>query len=151
VACRYLSCKEDAEDALTEAFIRIFKNIGSFQYNGEGSLIKWMKTIVIHESLRIVERKKRIVYREEWGEEDILLTDDIEENIDMEYIISLVQSMPDGYRIVFSLYVIEGYCHKEIAALLGISVSTSKSQLFKARNYLMVQIHKLRMYEMGRN
>jgi RNA polymerase sigma-70 factor, ECF subfamily len=151
VALRYLSNKEDAEDALTEAFIRILNKIGSFRYQGEGSLTKWIKTIVINESLRALTKKKRLVYQEDLKEVNIETDDDIEGNIDMEYLLSLVQSMPDGYKIVFNLYVVENYTHNEISELLGITVSTSKSQLYKARNYLMLQLKKQKIYEAERN
>jgi RNA polymerase sigma factor (sigma-70 family) len=149
-ALRYLNVREDAEDAIVEAFIRILNNIGKFKYEGEGSLAKWIKTIVINESFRSLSKKKRIVYNEDINDASIETNEDIEGNIDMGFLLSLVESMPRGYRIVFNLYVVENYSHKEISELLSISVSTSKSQLYKARNYLMSQLKKQRAYEMGR-
>jgi RNA polymerase sigma factor (sigma-70 family) len=151
VAFRYLSVREDAEDALVEAFVRILNNINSFRYNGEGSLEGWIKTIVINESLRNLSKKKRIVYQEDMNETNIESDEDIEGNIDMKYLLTLVESMPQGYRIVFNLYVVEAYSHKEISELLDISVSTSKSQLYKARHYLILQLKKQKIYEMGRS
>ena len=151
VALRYLSNKEDAEDALTEAFIRIFKKLDAFQYQGEGSLTNWIKTIVIHESLRILKKKKKIIYMDDISHIELETDECMDGPLNMEYILSLIQMMPDGYRIVFNMYVIENYCHKEISEMLGISVSTSKSQLFKARHLLMSQLKKQNIYETGRN
>jgi RNA polymerase sigma factor (sigma-70 family) len=151
VAMRYLSVREDAEDVLVEAFIRVLNNIEKFRYEGEGSLARWIKTIVINESLRSISKKKKIVDDLDIIESVIETNEDIEGNIDMKYLLLLVNSLPQGYRIVFNLYVIENYTHKEISDLLNISVSTSKSQLYKARNSLILQLKKQKLYEMGRS
>jgi RNA polymerase sigma factor (sigma-70 family) len=151
VALRYLSNKEDAEDAITEAFIKIFRNLKSFEYRGEGGLTNWIKTIVVRESLRILKKRKTIIYLNDINLNEEESDEFIKGYLNMEYILSLIQMMPDGYRIVFNMYVIENYCHKEIADLLGITVSTSKSQLFKARQLLMSQLKKQNIYETGRN
>lgn len=150
-ALRYLNNREDAEDAVSAAFARVFRNIHSFRNEGNGSLGKWMFKIVVNESLRILSFKKPLVFQESFTGSELEATEDIAGNIDFEFLLSMVNQMPDGYRIVFNLYVIENFNHNEIAEMLGISVSTSKSQLFKARQSLISQLKKLQTYEMGRN
>jgi RNA polymerase sigma-70 factor (ECF subfamily) len=136
----------DAEDILITSFIRIFNHIGDFEYRGETSLIKWMKTIVINESIRFINQRKKITFED---------TDQLEipnehindiNNIDTEIIYALIEQLPDGYRMVFNLYAIEGYTHKEIGELLNISENTSKSQLHKARKQIIENIKKTENY-----
>jgi RNA polymerase sigma-70 factor (ECF subfamily) len=151
VAMRYLSDKTDAEDVLAEAFKRIFAKLNNFRYDGEGSLGRWIKTIVINESLRALSQKKRLVYIEDLAVLKPEVDKQFDESLDMEYLMSEIQLLPDGYRVVFNLYVMENYTHPEIAEMLKISVSTSKTQLYKARQHLIKQLNKQREYELGRN
>lgn len=147
VAIRYLKTKEDAEDALSEAFVRVFKNHHNYNYQGEGSLKKWIKTIVINESLRLLNKKQKVLFKDELEESNMEITQEVDGNIDMDYFLSVVNTLPDGYRIVFLMYVVEEYTHKEIAEKLNISISTSKSQLFKARGLIVKKLSKIEQHE----
>ncbi len=147
VSLQYLKIKEDAQDALCEAFVRVFNRLGSFEYRGEGSLRRWIKTIVINESLRLMERNRKFMYNDDIDEMDDPESVELDENIDMELFSAIVQGLPDGYRVIFLMFAVEGYSHKDIADKLGISVSTSKSQLFKARNQIIKELKKIEAYE----
>ena len=131
----------DAEEALGNAFIRIFSNIGQFEYRGEGSLLKWVNTIVINECIRFLRQYKPVLV-----EEDVALLvaecgfDDFSTDYDAEEIQEIIDHMPAGYRTVFNLFALEGYSHQQIAEMLNISEGTSRSQLSKARNYIIEKL-----------
>jgi RNA polymerase sigma factor (sigma-70 family) len=142
--CRRYSCDhKEAEDMLQESFIRIFASID--QYRFEGSLEGWIRRIVIHTAIRMIQRKK--VHFADLAE-DLQDTHVVEAealtNLSAEELLDLISKLPDGYRTVFNLYVIEGYDHKEIAAMLEITPATSRSQLLKARLLLQTRINKLK-------
>ncbi len=140
---RYLSNAHDAEDVMIDAFVRIFHHIGEFEYRGNDSLRKWINTIVIHECIRFLSRFKTLIVEEEMSGlviEKEWQTD--ASGYDAEEIILIVEGMPDGYRTVFNLFAMEGYSHHEIAGMLSISEGTSKSQLSKARNYIIEKLKK---------
>ncbi|MFB6342087.1 RNA polymerase sigma factor [Saccharicrinis sp. FJH62] len=151
VAVRYVKLREDAEDLLSEAFIRVIRYSDTFEFCEEGSLNKWIKTIVINEALRMLEKKKKIRICEEMYETDLEITADVEGSIDMDFFLGVVNTLPDGYRVVFLMYVVEEYTHKEIAEKLNISISTSKSQLFKARSFIVKKLKHLAKDEIIRN
>jgi RNA polymerase sigma factor (sigma-70 family) len=143
VCMRYACNLAEAEDMLQEGFVKIFSKIGS--YKGSGPLIGWIRRIIVNTALNHLRQnnKFRIVeYIPEFSEDQP--DEDEEENaypfISAEDLLEIIQNLPEGYRIVFNLYAIEKYSHKEIAGMLGISEGTSKSQLSKARQYLK---HKL--------
>ena len=134
VCVRILQHQAEAEDALQEAFIKIFNNIQ--QYRNESSIGSWMKQIVTNTCLNML-RKKKLVLDE--------LVDDISENenerenehdYSIEDIKKAIEELPQGYRVVFNLFMFEEYTHKQIAEMLEISESTAKSQLFKAKRKL---------------
>jgi RNA polymerase sigma factor (sigma-70 family) len=141
LARRYLVSSHDAEEALGNAFVRIFKNIHQFEYRGEGSLHKWVNTIVINECIRFLSRYKPVLV-----EEDVALFiaesgfDDLSSDYDAEEILEIISHMPAGYRTVFNLFAMEGYSHQHIAVMLNISEGTSRSQLCKARNYIIEKL-----------
>jgi RNA polymerase sigma factor (sigma-70 family) len=142
VCRRYSHDQKEAEDILQESFIRVFANIG--QYRFEGPLEAWIRRIVVHTALKII-RKKSIHFADldNHPEEAQLIDSEALTNLGAEELLRLIACLPDGYRLVFNLYVIEGYDHSEIAALLNIDVVTSRSQLLKARRRLQTQIEKL--------
>ncbi len=142
---RYLRNKEDAEECLTNGFLKIFDNQNKFESQGEGSFERWMRTIIINECLMYLRKRKIFDQLNEKQNDrvDELTTD---HNLHYQEIYDLVLRMPDGYRTVFCLYHIEGYSHKEVAEKCGISESTSKSQLSKARNFLQNQLKKQEVY-----
>lgn len=129
---------------LQEGFIRVFADLRDFRF--EGSLEGWIRRVIVRTALRHLRSKKelnRLELQEDLEMEancpDELLADEIDSN---RKVIDLMQDLPAGYRTVLNLYAIEGYCHEEIAGLLNISVGTSKSQLFKARNMLRGLLEK---------
>ena len=141
LARRYLVSSFDAEEALANAFIRIFNNIDQFEYRGEGSLIKWINTIVINECIRFLSKYKPVIV-----EEDVAFLiaesgfDDFSSDYDAGKIQEIIDHMPAGYRTVFSLFAMEGYSHQQIGVMLNISEGTSRSQLCKARNYIIEKL-----------
>jgi RNA polymerase sigma-70 factor, ECF subfamily len=141
LARRYVVNSHDAEEVLGNAFIRVFNNIDQFEYRGEGSLLKWINTIVINECIRFLSRYKPVLV-----EEDVALLvaesgfDDLSTDYDAEEIQDIIDHMPAGYRTVFNLFAMEGYSHQQIAFILTISEGTSKSQLSKARNYIIEKL-----------
>jgi RNA polymerase sigma factor (sigma-70 family) len=142
VCRRYANAHTEAEDMLQESFIRIFSNIA--QYRFEGSLEGWIRRIVIHTALRVLQKKK-IRFAEINDDLDIEQSTSVDgiTSLSAEELLKLISALPEGYRIVFNLYVLEGYDHNEIAAMLDINAATSRSQLSKARKVLQTQIENL--------
>jgi RNA polymerase sigma factor (sigma-70 family) len=140
ICLRYLSDKAEAEDAMINGFVRVFSQLENFRQ--EGSFEGWIRRIVVNEALAML-RKKSKMYLEPAESADYHADYQIEEkHLEAEELLAMVQQLPTGYRTVFNLYAIEGYSHKEIADLLGITESTSKSQLNRARNMLKNAIEK---------
>ena len=143
LSMRILANHHDVEDVLIVSFTKVFSNIRKFDYRGENSLNKWIKTIVINESIRYVNAKNRIKYDDDLPEYELSTAiDQGLEDIDIEQVYSIIETMPAGYRMVFNLFALEGYSHKEIAELLNITENTSKSQLRKARMHIIEKISK---------
>ncbi len=144
VCLRYASDKQEAEDILQEAFIKIFSHLQ--QYSGKGALNKWLKKIVVNCALRWMEKKK--IHFIEISSDDtagIASPDtDALSSLSEEELLHLISSLPDGYRIVFNLYVIEAYTHDEIAAMLHIKAVTSRSQLLQAKRLLQQEVLSIR-------
>jgi RNA polymerase sigma-70 factor (ECF subfamily) len=133
---------DEASDVLQEAFISAFNNLGT--YKGTASFGAWLKKIVVNKSINHIRSKKMNLVSLDEVEpvsEDVVNDEDL--YLDIEKIKSGIELLPDGYRIVFSLYLLEGYDHKEISQILGITESTSKSQYNRAkaklRKLLLVQ------------
>lgn len=137
---RYCSGTADAEDVMITGFMNIFAKIKSFQR--AGSFEGWMKRIMINTAIDNFRKNKKHLYQLDLSdfENELIVEDHLPENISNEEIMSIIQSLPSGYRIVFNLFAIEGYEHKEIAEMLGVSVNTSKTQLFKARKFLQISL-----------
>lgn len=131
---RYISDFSEAEDVFVEAFYKIFTKIKD--YHGNGSFEGWMKRIMINESLMHLRKKNVLTHAAELTVVKKGYNQNIEERIDHELIVKALQKLPSGYRTIFNLYVIEGYKHREIAEMLGISINTSKSQLIWAKKKL---------------
>lgn len=144
VAKRYLKNSEDAEDALIEAFFKIFTKIKS--YSGKGSFEGWMRRVVVNECLMKLRKKRNFTLSLEdaWdiGEAEMILP-----NLAYQDLLSVLKNLPTGYRTIFNLYVIEGYKHREIGEKLGISINTSKSQLILAKKRLRQLIKKKQLQE----
>lgn len=147
VCSRYICCDEDVKDVLQEAFLKIFASVGSFEYRGAGSLKGWMTKIVLNETMKFVKRNARLDFVE-LEVEKMEISDDVPDTSDvpLSAIHSMIRELPDGYRLIFNLYVIEEKSHREIAELLGIKESTSASQLHRAKALLADKIKKYRMF-----
>jgi RNA polymerase sigma-70 factor (ECF subfamily) len=139
VCYRYTGNQHDAEDILQEAFIKIFAHIHQFKW--EGSFEGWLRRIVVNTALKALQKKK-IHFAEvnETTSGSIQVEPDTFSSLQIEQLMGMLKKLPDGYRVVFNLYVIEGYDHEEIAKMLNIQASTSRSQLVKARKMLQQQI-----------
>ncbi|WP_428743684.1 RNA polymerase sigma factor [Tenacibaculum sp.] len=132
---KYSRNYQDAEDTLQDSFLTIFKKMP--QYQNKGSFEGWMKRITINTALQKYREKSPLqlvaeVSNEEIEEDVVLET----ENISVETLLKLIQNLPDRYRLVFNLYVLDNYSHKEIATLLKITEGTSKSNLSRAKQIL---------------
>lgn len=135
VCRRYVGERSLAEDALQETFMRIFKYID--QYKATGSFEAWMRRIAVNASLQFMEKawyQREVELPENWDEGDGL--PGALATLGAEELLELIQALPTGFRIVFNLYALEGYSHKEISQLLGITESASRSQLTRARKQL---------------
>lgn len=147
IAMRYLSDHHDAEDVIIQSFTRVFKNLNKFTYNGPGSLGKWIRTILINEAIRSLKKQRLIEFNEDIRH---LEREHAEANglqqMQAAELLQMIEKLPTGYRTVFNLFVVEGFSHKEIADMLGISENTSKTQLKKARGHLMKNINEERNY-----
>ena len=144
ICLRYSRRRADALDILQNSLIKIFMKIKQFDEN-YGSFIAWSSRIVVNESIMFLRKQMKYMTTEELTDSyyDMAEEDQSFESLDSKVLTKLVQRLPDGYRLVFNLYAIEGYTHKEIASILEISVGTSKSQYFKAKNMLRKQIEVL--------
>lgn len=139
VCNRYTNDKQLAQDILQEGFIRVFKNIG--QYRGDGSFEGWLRKIFVNVAAREISKKKIVFTDAEISNlQEHSVDPTVVSKMSEAEIHALIKSMPDGYRTVFNLNVIEGYNHDEIAKLLGIKASTSRVQLMKAKKYLQALI-----------
>jgi RNA polymerase sigma-70 factor (ECF subfamily) len=141
VCYRYARDREAAEDMLQEGFIKIYQKLD--RYTFQGSLEGWMRRIVVNTSIDILRKnkhqQKETDIEDAYGEE---VSDDAIDSLELEYLFNLIQNLPTGYRLVFNMYAVEGYSHKEIGTKLGISESTSRSQYTRARSLLKKRIYE---------
>ncbi|MBN2213440.1 MAG: RNA polymerase sigma factor [Bacteroidales bacterium] len=139
ICYRMMNSREEAEDMLQESFTEAFMKLSTFRY--ESSFGSWLKRIVINKCINELKRRKA----------ELILTENIPDNspenndddfeankVRVNDIISAMEQLPEGYRIIFSLYLLEGYDHTEIAQIMGITESTSKSQFSRAKQKLKV-------------
>ena len=149
---RYLPGESDLRDVLQDSFVKIFSSLDKFEFRGEGSLKAWMRQVSVNEALKLIRRRKRndtVEYK--WDLPDTQEEDDPEPDVaevPPSVIQKMIQALPEGYRTVLNLYAFEEKSHKEIAGLLGISESTSASQLHRARALLARQINEYKKKRM---
>ncbi len=144
VCSRYVVDQDDVNDVLQESYLKVFSRMASFTAHEDGSLVAWLRRIVVNESLMLLRRKKKLnqfVSLDEMEEtqEELTAQEPIAHyvsTIDIGDLMKLIQQLPDGYRTVFNLYAIEKLPHSKIAAMLGISEGTSASQYHRARKLL---------------
>jgi RNA polymerase sigma factor (sigma-70 family) len=136
VGYRITGNEEDAEDVLQEAFVSAFKNLES--YRGDATFGAWLKRIVVNKSINVIKKRRENVIAQE-EEFDIPVEEaetDYKPELSVDKVRKCIEMLPDGYRTVLSLYLLEGYDHEEIAGIIGITESTSKSQLNRAKGKL---------------
>ncbi len=142
---RYASDADQAQDFLQDGFIKAFNNLG--QWSGSGSFEGWLRRVIVNTALSILRKNRPLIAAEDISDMPMALQDnavDVISTMSADELMAHVQALPDGYRIVFNLYVVEGYNHKEIAEKLGITESTSKTQLLRARAALQKKLKKKR-------
>ena len=137
---RYARDRSEANDIHQEGFISIFKDL--HQFTGEGDLGAWMRKVMVNTALQYIRKWKKDW---DWQNSDdhlqhLQVDEAAHSNLNLEDLTKIIQQLPLGYRIVFNMYVIEGFSHKEIAEELDISVSTSKSQLHRAKESIKNKI-----------
>ena len=140
--CRqYIKRDDIAEEVMLKGFYKVFTKIK--MYSGQGSFEGWIRRIMVNESLSELRRENKLKYADEQIIENSLEhSETLDAEIGVEEIQRMIDRLPDGYKTVFVLYVVEGFKHSEIAELLQISEGTSKSQLSKARVMLQQMINK---------
>ena len=135
VCYRYVKDSMQAQDILITAFMKVFEKIG--QFKSEGSFAGWIRRIMVNESLSYLRRQRSMYVETDLEEADRHPDyENLSDHLEAEDLLNMIAELPPGYRIVFNMYAIDGYSHKEIAEHLGISENTSKSQLSRARTYL---------------
>ncbi|MDH3710143.1 MAG: RNA polymerase sigma factor [Cyclobacteriaceae bacterium] len=147
ISYRITNNEMDAEDVLQESFVSAFKNMQKYQ--GTASIGAWLKRIVINTAINTVKRRKMelLPIEEQAGVLELEEEDDSELFLNVEKIRDAIQKLPDGYRLVFSLYLLEGYDHAEIASILKISESTSKSQYNRSKKKLKQILREEFLYD----
>ncbi len=147
--CRqYVKSNAIAEEVMLTGFLKVFTHLDSFK--SEGSFEGWIRRIMVNESISRLRKEKKLQFKEEeYLENSLDLVAYIETEIEVNEIQKTIDQLPNGYKTVFVLYVIEGYKHSEISEMLEISESTSKSQLFKARKMLQNLINKENIISYG--
>jgi len=139
--CRqYIKDIHFAEDVMVNGFVKVFKHLESFKH--AGSFEGWIRRIMIRESISYLRKKQFVVFDDDIYERSNADSISISSSLDVEHIQMLIDDLPEGYKMVFVLYAVEGYKHAEIAEMLSIAESTSKSQLFKARRMLQEKLKK---------
>jgi RNA polymerase sigma factor (sigma-70 family) len=142
VSLRYSKSREEAEEVLQEGFLKVFQFL--HQFRDEGSLEGWIRKIIVNCALQRLRSQSRLtpVVDIDPHKEQFVLQENIESRISSKELLQLVMSLPPAYKLVFNLYVFDGYKHREIAEILGISEGTSKSNLSDARTFLQKQLNK---------
>jgi RNA polymerase sigma factor (sigma-70 family) len=139
IALRYSRDEMDAGDILSHSFVRLFKYIQQFDHQ-KGSLHAWVKTIIIHEALDHIKQRSRFSNEELDKAEEYAVSNNAIERMDALALMALVRQLPPATQTVFTLYVVDGYTHREIAGQLGIREGTSKWHLSEARKILQQKL-----------
>lgn len=140
VCLRYCKDKDNAEDVLQDSFIKIFSHLKDF--NIDSVFEAWIRKIVVNTALDFLRKNKSDLFNLELNDSFHVFSKEetVIEKINADVLLKMIHSMPKGYQLIFNLFAIEGYSHKEIAEKLSISEETSKSQFFRARAYLKKKI-----------
>lgn len=143
ICARYAADTAEAEDILQEGFVRIFIHIRDF--SAKGSLFNWMRKVMINTAITMYHKTLRHRYHQEIEAVQTPARDEMPGSSDFthEELLAVIRSLPEGYRIIFNLYAIEGFKHREIAEMLGIDVNTSKSQYSRARRVIRKKLENI--------
>ncbi len=147
VCMRYCKNREDAEDVLIEGFFKVLTHL--HQYKGAGSFEGWIRRIMVNESLMFLRKRHNFKLTVEISNVELKTNLSIEDELMAADILALLDKLPTGYRTIFNLYVLEGYKHREIGELLGISINTSKSQLILAKKRLRKLVRAAQYPDVG--
>lgn len=143
ICSRYILNNEDVKDVLQDSFLKIFSGISSFEYRGKGSLKGWITKITVNETLKFLQKNHRFEFVEISEKEHDCPDEEPDiDSLPSSVLFNLIRELPDGYRTIFNLFVIENKSHKEIAKLLDIKESTSASQLHRAKSLLAAKIRQ---------
>jgi len=151
VCRRYVSDKDEIKDVLQEGFIKVFENID--KYRSEGPLEAWIRRIIVNTVLTYIRKNKSDIFIKSEGQEQDIISDSPEEeensifnaDFNKEDLMNAIEGLPENYRIIFNLYCIENYSHKEIAQMLSLKEESSRTRLNRARK--MLQEHLLALYK----
>lgn len=139
---RYAKSPFEAEDTFQDAFISVFKNIHTFR---EGSFANWMRRIFVNAAINSYRRNKK--HYDHQDSHELEISDEAQldglQELTTQEIVAMINELPEGYRVVFNLHVVEGYNHREIGEMLDIAEGTSRSQLSKAKNMLKKKLEKI--------
>ena len=130
---RYLNNEEDTAEVLNDGFYKVFSQLDKFKEGGLHELLSWTKRIMINESLQLLRKRKQLTFVELNGNEIERITVCSDIDLEAEELFNLITKLPSKYRIVFNLFVVEGYNHQEISEMMNISESTSRSYVLRAR------------------
>ena len=147
ICLRYMGNEAEAEDCVSETFLKMFSNIQSVVFENEKMLAGWIRKIAVNECLMLLRKKPKDMDIISEKTEFVDDNQDLLSNIEAEYLFQIIQSLPIGYRTIFNLYVIEGYSHREISQQLSISEGTSKSQLNRAKASLKEKLNAMNYKE----
>jgi len=149
VCLRYMSGSDEAQDVLQDGFIKVFDNLS--KYEKKGSLEGWVRRIIVNTALDQIRKNKKYISNVDVDSVSYMLDDSsfIVEELEADDLLKIINRLPVGYRMVFNLFAIEGYSHKEIASRLDITESTSKSQYSRARKILRTVLLKNEYVEEG--
>lgn len=141
ICLKYSRSQIEAQDNLQDSFVTIFNKIKDYRF--KGSFEGWLKRVTINTVLQKYRKEYMVELVSEDIEEEVTIDVDKDRDVSLEYLLQIIQDLPDKYRLIFSLYVLDGYSHKEIASMLNISIGTSKSNLFRAKKILKNNIESI--------
>lgn len=147
ICLRYAHNRDEAQDMLQEGLISVFKELKQYDQK-KASFSAWSNKVMANAALQHIRKWKKLNFNEAIDEYEnkFAVQDDVFDTIGAKELTAFVQKLPDGYRVVFNMYVMEGYKHREIAEILSISENTSKSQLLKAKKMLRGQLEQVLQY-----
>jgi RNA polymerase sigma-70 factor (ECF subfamily) len=141
--------RQEAEDVLQDGFVKVFQKF--HLYENSGSLEGWIRRIIVNTALDQLRKNSKFGYMDDVDEVGYKIENNSYtfENLVAQDLMKMIDQMPNGYKVVFNMFAIEGYSHKEIGEMLGISENTSKSQYLRARDYLKKQLEKIEIEREG--